>query len=83
MPIIKEEPKEIEESEVSDVSDSESEGESEDNGEEQMDFPSLINHFFTNEDGQNIADILTDLKKSLDTHNKLIYKMLSVKTDKN
>lgn len=40
----------------------------------------MINHFFTNEDGDNIAQILTDLKKSLDTHNKLIYKLMSNNT---
>ena len=38
----------------------------------------LVNHFFTNDEGENIANILTDIKKSLDTHNKLIYKMLSL-----
>ena len=46
---------------------------------EEINFPALLNHFFTNEDGQNIADILTDLKKSIDTHNKLIYKLVSDK----
>jgi hypothetical protein len=44
-----------------------------------INFPALVNHFFTNEDGQNIADILTDLKKSIDTQNKLIYKLVSDK----
>ena len=46
----------------------------------------LINHFFTNEEGENIAQILIDFKKSLDTHNKLIYKLLgnnsNIKKDK-
>ena len=46
---------------------------------EEINFPALLNHFFTNEDGQNIADILTDLKKSIDTQNKLIYKLVSDK----
>ena len=46
---------------------------------EDINFPALVNHFFTNEDGQNIADILTDLKKSIDTQNKLIYKLVSEK----
>ena len=50
--------------------------------EENNEFPQLINHFFTNEEGQNIADILTDLKASLDTHNKLIYKLVSLNSQK-
>ena len=44
---------------------------------------SLINHFFTNEEGENIATILSQMKKSLDTHNKLIYKLLTAETKKN
>jgi hypothetical protein len=73
-------------------SDTDSEGDSdEESGDDEFDpemlgddlnFPALINHFFTNEDGQNIADIITDLKKSIDTQNKLIYKMLSAKSEK-
>ena len=50
--------------------------------EDDMNIPSLINHFFTNEEGKNIAEILTDFKKSLDTHNKLIYKLLAAQSQK-
>ena len=91
MPIIKENPKKSEsESENERENESENESESESESENEMgsdmcgelDLPSLLNHFFTNEEGQNIAEILTDLKKSVDTHNKLIYKLVSVKTDK-
>ena len=60
--------------------DSESGSENEDDG-----FPQIINHFFTNDNGENIASILSDIKKSLDTHNKLIYKLLqsqSLNSDK-
>ena len=63
-----------------DVSDidvgSNEDNDSDDDIEEENDIPSLINHFFTNTDGENIADILTQLKKSMDTQNKLIYKLL-------
>ena len=63
------------EDDVSDVEDeSNEEGESED--DEDLNIPSLINHFFTNNEGENIAEILTQLKKSMDTQNKLIYKLL-------
>jgi len=44
--------------------------------EDDLNIPSLLNHFFTNEEGENIAVILTQLKKSMDTQNKLIYKLL-------
>jgi len=70
-----------------DFSDDESESDSEDGEfdpeilESDINFPALIGHFFTNEDGQNIAQILTDMKKSLDTHNKLIFKLLKSEKD--
>ena len=69
---------------TSDESENESDGEtlnSEDFSQEDG-IPQLINHFFTNDDGENIANILTDLKKSLDTHNKLVYKLLSLNSKK-
>ena len=63
-----------------DVSDLENESNEDNDSEDDIDgdlnFPSLLNHFFTNEEGENIAEILTQLKKSMDTHNKLIYKLL-------
>jgi len=39
----------------------------------------ILNHFFTDESGTNVADILSGLKKSIDTHNKLLLKLLSNK----
>ena len=36
----------------------------------------LFNHFFTNEDGVNIADVLTSLKNSIDMYNKILLKLL-------
>ena len=61
--------KEISEDDVSDI-----EVDSED--EDELNIPSLINHFFTNDSGENIAEILTQLKKTIDTQNKLIYKLV-------
>ena len=70
----------IKEDSEDDVSDIESESNVDD--EDDLNIPSLINHFFTNQDGENIADILTQFKKSLDTHNKLIYKLLAAAENK-
>ena len=62
---------------ISDHSESQNESGSEADMQE-FDMPSIVNHFFTNEEGENIASILSGIKKSLDVHNKLIYKLLSV-----
>ena len=70
---------------LEDISDNDTSSDCEtdiDSIEQNNEFPQLINHFFTNEDGQNIADILTELKTSLDTHNKLIFKLLSLNSQK-
>ena len=64
-----------------DSQDSDSDSEIDMSGD--IDLPALINHFFTNENGENICNVLTDIKKSIDTHNKLIYKLISGKTEKN
>ena len=69
------------ESDDDESQDSDSDSDNEMNGD--IDLPALINHFFTNEDGENICCVLTDIKKSIDTNNKLIYKLLSGKTEKN
>ena len=61
---------------VSDVDVDSNQDSQSDDEEEDLNIPNLINHFFTNEDGANIAEILTQLKKSMDTQNKLIYKLL-------
>jgi len=68
--------KEDSEEEVSDVEVESNEDESDEEMEDDLNIPSLLNHFFTNEEGENIAVILTQLKKSMDTQNKLIYKLL-------
>ena len=73
----------IKEDSEDDVSEIESQlNESDDDDDlNENNFPGLINHFFTNDEGENIAQILTDMKKSLDTHNKLIYKLLSASAE--
>ena len=55
----------------------------EDDDEDEDDFDpdaeslaTLFNHFFTNEDGVNIADVLTSLKNSIDMYNKILLKLL-------
>lgn len=73
--IIKELPTTDSEQEDSDV-DAESNSDEEE-FEEDLNIPSLVNHFFTNDEGENIAEILTQMKKSIDTHNKLIFKLIS------
>ena len=41
------------------------------------DLVNIFQHFFTNDDGENIADILTGLKKSVDLQNKILHKVLN------
>ena len=67
--------KETYDNEVDTDNDSDISGSDIDTGD---DFSQIINHFFTNENGQNIVDVLSDIKTSLDTNNKLIYKLLSL-----
>lgn len=59
-------------------SEDESEEEEEDDveAEEEENLGALFQYFFTNDNGENVADILTGLKDSIDTHNKLIYKLM-------
>ena len=72
--IIKENDESENDESENDVSDVESI--SEDEVDDDHNIPSLINHFFTNDNGENIAEVLTQLKKSIDMQNKLIYKLL-------
>ena len=51
--------------------------------EEDNDLTSIIDHFFTNEDGENLADILSGFKKSLDTQNKILMKIANILNEKN
>ena len=71
------------EDDVSDVEVESNEDCESDNEMNDLNIPSLINHFFTNDDGENIAEILTQLKKNIDTQNKLIYKLLQGAAEKN
>ena len=56
--------------------DSENDSDDDEAEEEADNLGSLFQYFFTNDNGENVADILTSLKDSIDTHNKLIYKLL-------
>lgn len=41
--------------------------------------PDLLNMFqcyFTNDDGQNIVDVMSSIKKSIDTQNKILMKLM-------
>ena len=58
----------------------EDEEEDEDDDEEEMDLARLFHHFFTNEEGTNIADVLTQMSKSIDLHNQLLQKLLESKS---
>lgn len=51
--------------------------------EEDNDMTTIIDHFFTNEDGENLADILSGFKKSLDTQNKILMKIANILQEKN
>lgn len=51
--------------------------------EEDNDLTTIIDHFFTNEDGENLADILSGFKKSLDTQNKILMKIANILNEKN
>lgn len=51
--------------------------------EEDNDLTTIIDHFFTSEDGENIADILVSFKKSIDTQNKILMKIANILQDKN
>ena len=50
--------------------------------EEDNDLTTIIDHFFTNEDGENLADILSGFKKSLDTQNKILLKIANILSEK-
>jgi hypothetical protein len=41
-----------------------------------IDIGAILSNFFVTEDGTNIAEALVGIKKSLDTHNKLMMKLL-------
>ena len=79
-----EDPEIISDNEVSDYasddvidSDSDDSNDSNDSNDEQdNDIGSLFQYFFTNDNGENVVDILTGLKDSIDTHNKLLYKLI-------
>ena len=42
-----------------------------------MNLTSILQNFLVNEDGVNVCDVLTGLKKSLDTQNKILMKIVN------
>lgn len=76
--ISKESDDEVEEVDEFETEDVEGSVETDSEYERQHDLPTIIEHFFTNESGDNIADVLTGFKKSLDTQNKILMKMCSI-----
>ena len=44
---------------------------------EDMNLGSILQNFLTNEEGTNVCDVLSDLKKSLDTQNKILMKLVN------
>ena len=69
-------PEDFDGRESDDSEEEDEDDESDDEAEEDTDLGSLFQYFFTNDNGENVADILTGLKDSIDTHNKLIFKLL-------
>ena len=45
---------------------------------EDMNLGNILQNFLVNEDGVNIADIFSGVKKSLDTQNKILMKMVGL-----
>lgn len=36
----------------------------------------MFQYYFTNDDGENIVDVMSSIKKSIDTQNKILMKLL-------
>ena len=43
------------------------------------DFGQLLSNFFVTENGENVAEALMGIKKSIDTHNKILLKYVNKK----
>jgi len=69
-------PEEFDEDSDDDDDEDDSDDEDDEAEEEEENLGSLFQYFFTNDNGENVADILTGIKDSIDTHNKLIFKLL-------
>ena len=81
--ISKESDDEIEEIEEIDEFEEESDSEYGGSEAEEDNLATIIEHFFTNDTGENLADILTGFKKSLDTQNKILMKISNILQEKN
>lgn len=45
---------------------------------EDMNLGTVLQNFLVNEDGMNVCDVLSGLKKSLDTQNKILMKIVNI-----
>jgi len=45
---------------------------------DEMNLGAILQNFLVNEDGQNVCDILSGFKKSLDTQNKILMKIFTL-----
>ena len=48
----------------------------EDETEDDITLPDLMQTFFAGENGKNIVDTVCDLQKSIDTQNKMLHKLI-------
>jgi hypothetical protein len=60
------------------VSEEEDEDEDFEFDMDEMNLGSILQNFLVNEDGVNVCDVLTGLKKSLDTQNKILMKVVNL-----
>jgi hypothetical protein len=65
--------------EESEDEDYEDDYEDEDEGYNSVDFGQLLSNFFVTENGENVAEALMGIKKSIDTHNKILLKYVNKK----
>jgi hypothetical protein len=68
-----------------DVSEVDAEEEDDEDNDEDFEFDmdemnlgSILQNFLVNEEGVNVCDVLTGLKKSLDTQNKILMKVVNL-----
>lgn len=47
--------------------------------EDPVDFGHILSNFFVTENGENVAEALMAIKKSIDTHNKILLKYVNKK----
>jgi hypothetical protein len=73
-----EETEDVEELENEDEEDTDEEDGDFDFDMETMNLGSILQNFLVNEDGENVCDVLSGLKKSVDTQNKIMMKIVNL-----